>query len=478
MNRLSKALITLTAGLAMAGGVAALWQRPASVVQTKTGRWAATEGPVPVRVATATAVDVPVYLDAVGAARALNTVSVQPQVGGKIIEVAFKEGQTVQKGQVLARIDPAPLQATLDQAKAKLAQDEAQLANAKVDLERYARIPGAIPVKTVDTQRALVAQLTGQVASAKAAVDAAQLQLSYTSIVAPLTGRTGLRQTDEGNLVSGSGGQAIVTITQVQPISVIFNLPQQQLAQVNRASASAQVKVEAMEADNATPIDSGHLQVVDNQVDQTTGTVRMKAEFPNARLQLWPGQFVNVRVLVETLPQAVTVPTAAVQRGPNGTFVYVAASDNKVALRPVTVAMQSDARAVLSKGAEAGDKVVTSGFARLKDGTEVAIATTEELEAQPVAPKRESGRGQGKRKRDGAQPSAEGQPATGTPEGGQKRGEGKRKRQEAAPMTDAPPTAAPVPTPSLPPATSDSAPAFKGRIGQKAAGTAQEAAAQ
>lgn len=470
MNKFSRTLMTILASLAIGGGVYYLIQRPATVVQTKGGRWGANDGPVPVRVATATAADVPVYFDAVGTARALNTVSVQPQVGGKILEIGYREGQKVEKGQVIARIDPATYQATLDQAKAKLAQDESQLANAKLDLERYLKIPGAIPVKTTDTQRALVAQLTGQVASSKAAVDAAQLQLSYTNIVAPLTGRTGIRQVDEGNIVSGSG-QAIVTITQVQPISLIFNLPQQQLAQVNRAVAAGTVKVEAMEADNKTALDSGTLQVVDNQVDQTTGTVRMKAEFPNASLQLWPGQFVNVRLLIETLPQAVTVPTAAIQRGPGGTFLYVAGADNKVAARNVSVPQQDDVRAVLASGVEAGEKVVTSGFARLKDGTEVAVATTEELNAAPVAPKRDSTKGQGKRKRDGAAPAADSQPPAATPDGATKgKGEGRRKRQEAAPTADAP---APAPAP-----TSDANPTFKGQVGQKVDDKAKEAAAQ
>lgn len=470
--------MTLLASLAIGGGVYAVVSRPAPVVEKK-GRWAGGEGPVPVRVAIAANTDVPVYLEAVGTARALNTVSVQPQVGGKLMEVAFREGQTVTKGQVLARIDPSTYQATLDQAKAKLAQDESQLANAKVDLERYERIPGAIPVKTVDTQRALVAQLTGQVASSRAAVDAAQLQLSYTSIVAPLTGRTGIRQVDEGNIVAGSG-QAIVSITQVQPISVLFNLPQQQLAQVNRATAAAIVSVEAMEADNKTVIDAGQLQVIDNQVDQTTGTVRIKAEFPNADLQLWPGQFVNVRLLIRTLQQVVTVPTAAVQRGPQGPFVYVAAENNRVVMRPVKVPQQDDVRAVLEGEVKAGEKIVTSGFARLKEGTEVAVATTEELQQQSVAPKRERPKGEGRRKRDGAAPTTEGQPSAGGSETGQKKsGEGRRKRQESQPTAGAeapvvPPSTSVAPTSSTEPAP----PQGKQKLGQKSPEKATTSASQ
>lgn len=483
MAKVGKVVVTLLASGLIAAGVYAVLQRPATVVQQKGGRWAA-DGPVPVRVADVVTTDVPVYIDAVGTARALNTVAVQPQVGGKIREIAFKEGQTVEKGQVLARIDPATFQAALDQAKAKLSQDESQLANAKVDLDRYVRIPGAIPVKTVDTQRALVAQLTGQVASSKAAVDAAQVQLDYTNIVAPITGRTGIRQVDEGNIV-GASSSTLVTITQVQPISVIFNVPQQRLAEVNRAITSEAVAVDALEADNKTPIDAGRLQVVDNQVDQATGTVRMKAEFPNAKLQLWPGQFVNVRVLINTLKDAVTVPTAAVQRGPAGTFVYVATADNKVAMRPVVVPQQDDVRAVLASGVVTGDRVVTSGFARLKEGTAVAVATTEELEKAPQAPKRESQKGQGKRKRDGAA-SPDGQPSAGGTDKGngeRKRGEGRRKRDQSAPpapsadaapavppagATDASPSIGAAVSPEAPAAAGDGTSQFKNRIGQKA----------
>ena len=458
MTKTRRYLSTAIVGLLIAGGVAAIMSRPAPVVQQK-GRWGGGEGPVPVRVAAAVAVDVPIYLDAVGAARALNTVSVQPQVGGKLIEVAFKEGQTVQKGQVLARIDPASFQAALDQALAKKAQDESQLANAKLDLERYTKIPGTIAVKTVDTQRALVAQLTSQVASSKAAVDSAQVQLNFTQIIAPATGRTGIRQVDEGNIISGAGGQSIVTITQVQPIAVVFNLPQQQLGQVNRAAALGALVVEATDSDNKATIDRGELRVVDNQVDQTTGTVKMKAEFPNTKLQLWPGQFVNVRVLIETITQATTVPTAAVQRGPTGTFVYVVGDDKKVVSKPVAVPQQDDTRAVIASGVKAGDVVVTSGFARLKEGAEVAVATTEQLDAVPVAPKRESPRGEGKRKRDGAAPSADSKAAPDAKAAAEgetksKRGEGRRKREDGA---------------TTPGAGADATPAIKGKQAPEAA---------
>jgi membrane fusion protein, multidrug efflux system len=443
MTKLSRLFLTLLASGLILGGVAFIMSQPAPAPVQKGGRFGSGDGPVPVRVAAATTADVPVFLETVGTARALNTVAVQPQVGGKLIEVAYREGQTVEKGQILARIDPTTYQAALEQARAKQAQDESQLANARVDLERYMKIPGTVAIKTVDTQRALVTQLTGQVAGSKAAVAQAEVQLAFTNIIAPTTGRTGIRQVDEGNIVTGSG-QTIVTITQVQPIGVIFNLPQQQLAQVNRAAALGTVVVQATDTDNKTVVDMGRLLVVDNQVDQTTGTVKMKAEFPNTKLQLWPGQFINVRLLIETMPQVVTVPTAAVQRGPAGTFIYVAGADNRVTVRAVTVPQQDDVRAVVAGDVQAGDQVVTTGFARLKEGTEVAVATTEQLDAAPVAPKRESPR-ENRRKRDGAggAPGAASGDGETKGEGRRGGGDGRRKRDGNAPSVEAPQPAGP-----------------------------------
>jgi multidrug efflux system membrane fusion protein len=331
--------------------------------------------PAPVLVARAVTTDVPVYLDAVGTTRALNTVTVRAQVGGQIIRVAFREGQDVKKGEVLAEIDPRTYQATLDQAVAKKAQDEATLANARIDLERYNRLVAANSgsKQQADTQKATVAQLEAQVQSDQAAIDNARTMLSYTKITAPIDGRTGLRLIDEGNLVQAGDTTGIVVITQLKPISVLFNLPQQQFPQVSKASAQGPVAVEAAAADGRTIVDRGTLSVFDNQMDQTTGTIRMKAEFPNANLQLWPGQFVNIRLLAETLKQVVTVPTAAVQRGPNGAFVFVVDGESKVAVRPVTVAQQDDTRAVISNGVNADEQVVTTGFTRLANGTRVDV---------------------------------------------------------------------------------------------------------
>ena len=341
------------------------------------GRRGGQDGPVPVVVAAAGVADVPVYLRGVGAARALNTVTVKPQVDGKLIKVHFREGQDVKKGDLLAEIDPVTYQAALDQAVAKRNLTQSILTNAELDLERYSKVgPGVTAQKTIDTQRALVAQNQAQLRSDTAAIANAQAVLNYTKLLSPLDGRTGQRLVDEGNLVR-AGDAGIVTIAQIKPISVQFTLPQQQLAQVSAAMATGAVQVEAMDGDDKTVIDSGALTFIDNLIDATTGTVRMKADLPNERLQLWPGQFANVRVRVNVMKDSITAPTAAVQRGPMGTFVYVLggeAAKQTVSVRAVTVAQQDDRMAVISKGLAAGEQVVTSGFARLKDQAQVTIA--------------------------------------------------------------------------------------------------------
>ena len=369
--------------------------------QRRGGRFAAGEGPVPVLVAPAARADVPVYLDAVGTIKALNTVTVRPQVDGKLLSVNFKEGDDIKKGDVLAKIDPVIYQAQLNQAIAKKAQDEAQLANSKIDLERYEKLAAtaAINKQQADTQRALVAQYTALVQADQAAIDNAQAMLGYTTITAPIDGRTGIRMVDEGNYVrSADTNSSIVVITQLQPISVLFNLPQQDLSQVNTAFNKGPLNVEAQRSDNDAVIDRGALRVVDNQVDQTTGTVKLKAEFPNANLQLWPGQFVNIRLLVDTLKQVVVIPTGAVQRGPNGTFVYVVKDDDTVSVRPITVQKQDETQTVISKGLEAPERVVTTGFVRLTDGTKVAIGSGEAPAAQPAG-QRPQGQGGARRQR-------------------------------------------------------------------------------
>lgn len=357
--------------------------------QQRRGNRFGAEGPVPVVVATVSRADVPVYLDAVGTIKALNTVTVSPQVDGKLLSVNYKEGQDVKKGDTLARIDPVTYQAQLDQAVAKKAQDEAQLSNSKLDLERYEKLAAtnAINKQQADTQRALVAQNTAIVQADQAAIENAQAMLGYTTITAPLDGRTGIRQVDEGNIVHAAASPAIVVITQLKPISVLFNLPQQDLPQVNTAFGKGSLAVDALRSDNDAVIDRGTLKVVDNLVDQTTGTVKLKAEFPNADLQLWPGQFVNVRLLIDTLKQVLVIPTGAVQRGPNGTFVYVIKDDDTVAVRPIVVQKQDETQTVVKSGVDANERVVTTGFVRLTDGSKVSIGSADSTPAQGARPR-------------------------------------------------------------------------------------------
>jgi multidrug efflux system membrane fusion protein len=348
--------------------------------------------PVPVLASAATKENVPVYFDGVGTSRALNIVTVRAQVDGKLIAVNFKEGQDVEKGFVLADIDPTIYRAQLDQAIAKRAMDEALLGNARIDLDRYAKLTATNSTsrQQYDTQKALVAQLEAQVQADQGAIENAKAMLSYTRIVAPIAGRTGLRLVDAGNIVHATDTTGVVVITQIRPIAIIFTLPQQELPAVNRAFAKGALDARALADDNRSVVDHGKLVVVDNQVDQTTGTVKLKAEFPNESLQLWPGQFVNVKLLIDTLRQVMVVPSAAVQRGPNGTFAYVANDDNTVTVHPVTVAQQDDIEAVVAAGIDDGERVVTTGFSQLTDGAKIAIGTQENLE-RPAGSERRRG---------------------------------------------------------------------------------------
>ncbi|HEX4828805.1 MAG TPA: efflux RND transporter periplasmic adaptor subunit [Xanthobacteraceae bacterium] len=394
-------IVFLIAGLVLAAVAAVYymphWQQTVAAVSKggRRGGPAASE-PVPVLAAAARAADVPVYLDGVGTAKALNTVTVRSQVDGKIINISFTEGQDVPAGFVLAKIDPATYQAAFDQTVAKKAQDEAQLANARLDLDRYTRLAAtnAVNKQQLDTQRALVAQLEAQIKLDQAAVDNARAILSYTDIVAPIAGRTGIRLVDVGNLVRGAEATGIVILTQLRPISVFFSLPQQNLPDLTKGMAEGQLPVDALTADGKSALDKGKVLVIDNQVDQTTGTVKLKAEFPNNDLQLWPGQFVNVRVLIDTLRQVVVVPTAAIQRGPNGAFVYVLKDGgDTVTVRRVTLTQQNDVQAVVATGLEAGERVVTTGFARLTEGTQVTVSSAEDAGqvTTPVARPRPDG---------------------------------------------------------------------------------------
>jgi len=346
--------------------------------------------PVPVLAATPRIQDVPVYLEGVGAVRALNTVIVRSQVDGKLIAVNFTEGQDVKKGDVIAEIDPVIYQAQYDQAVAKKAQDEAQLANQRLDLARYQQLSAsnAGSRQQYDTQRAVVAQQEALVKADQAAIDNAQAMLGYTKIIAPLSGRAGLRQVDQGNIIHASDLTGLVIITQLQPIAVQFSLPQQQIVRVNAASAKGPLTVDVFGNDGITVIDSGTLKGIDNQVDPTTGTLKLKAEFPNANFQLWPGQFVNVRLKVDTLSNATVVPTSAVQRGPAGAFSYVIGDGDIVTAKPVVVTQQNETDAVIASGLSPSDRVVTTGFANLSDGAKVIVGREEQTPAADLAPRK------------------------------------------------------------------------------------------
>lgn len=340
----------------------------------------ATPAAVQVDAALVTRSNVPVYLDGLGTIQAFYTVKVTARVDGELTKVAFTEGQQVKRGQLLAQIDPRPLQAALDQARATLAKDEAQLGDARKGLARYVILePKRLASQqTVDTQRALVAQLKAQTQADEAAIENATTQLSYTRITAPIDGRTGMRLVDPGNIVRSTDTGGIVVLTQLQPITAIFTLPEDTLAAVADAMSRGQVSVEAASHDeDGKALDRGTVQLIDNQIDQTTGTIRLKAVFPNPKLALWPGQFVNLRLLVRTDANALTIPAAALQRGPQGTFVYLVRPDSTVTAQPITVANNSETIAIVTKGLEAGEQVVTSNAFRLQPGTRVRVLTPE-----------------------------------------------------------------------------------------------------
>lgn len=340
------------------------------------GRHGVPDGPIPVLVANAETADVPVTADVLGTVQATNTVTVKSQVDGKLLALEFKDGQDVKQGDVLARVDPATFQAAYDQAVAKKAQDQAQLANGQADLVRYQKLAATQygSAQQADTQKAQVAQYQAQIQQDQAAIDTAKTTLDYATVRAPIDGRTGIRSVDAGNIIHAADTTGIVTIAQVQPIAAVFNLPQQLLGSIVAAQAKDALKLEAISPDTHKPVDTGVLQVVDNTVDQTTGTVKLKGSFPNADLQLWPGQFVNLRLTISVERGVVVVPTPAVQRGPDGPFVFALAPDQTVHLQKITVGRQTEDRSVVTAGLRPPAQVVTTGFTRLTDGAKVAVS--------------------------------------------------------------------------------------------------------
>jgi membrane fusion protein, multidrug efflux system len=334
---------------------------------------------VPVVVATAQLGDLPVYFNGLGTVTAFNTVIVRSRVDGQLISIAFKEGQFVREGDLLAQIDPRPFQVQLAQALGQLAKDQAQRRDAEVNLERFKLLfkEGVIPQQQLDTQAALVGQFDGAIASDQSQIDNAKLQLTYSRITAPISGRIGLRLVDVGNIVHASDTNGLLVITQLQPISVIFSLPQDQLPDVNsKLRSGVQLVVDAYDRDDTAKIASGKLQTIDNQIDLTTGTYKLKSIFANSDNSLFPNQFVNVHLLVDTKHNLTIVPTAAIQRGPQGTYIYGVAKDpaNKdtiAKIYPVTIAQTTGNSAGLSAGVNPGDMVVIDGQDKLQDGTKV-----------------------------------------------------------------------------------------------------------
>jgi membrane fusion protein, multidrug efflux system len=343
---------------------------PATAEQTQKPQQQA----VPATLGTSAKKDVSIFLSGLGTVQAFNTVTVNTRVDGQLNSVNFKEGQHVNAGDVLAQIDPRPFQATLDLTRATKAKDQANLENAQLDLRRFQQ--GGTLANTqqqIDTQGALVKQLQATVEADQANLESAQVQLDYTTIRAPIAGRTGIRLVDQGNIVHATDTGGLVVITQLQPISVIFTLPQDQLREVTHEMnvSKTPLKVIAQGRTDGQTLDEGTLALVDNRIDQTTGSVRLKATFPNKDYKLWPGQYINVELQLKTLPQVVTVPSDAVQRGPDGMYVYVVKPDQTAAIQPVTVGQMRDGTAIIEKGLNAGTPIVVAGQYRVQQGSKI-----------------------------------------------------------------------------------------------------------
>jgi membrane fusion protein, multidrug efflux system len=337
---------------------------------------------IPVTIAQAQTADFPVYLNGLGTVQPYETVTVHSRVDGELTKVAFKQGQMVSEGELLAQIDPRPYQAALDQALAKKAQDEANLKNAQLNLQRYTTLNKEefSTRQQLDTQQASVDQLNAQIKGDQAAIDNAQTQVGYTTIRSPLTGKTGFRLIDPGNIVHAADTTGIVTIVKLQPISVVFTAPEDDVPQINKALAAGAVPVTALSSDGSKTLSQGHLALVDNKVDQASGTISMKATFENKDNVLWPGLSVSTRLLVETLKQVTVMPEDAVQHGPSGLYAFVVGNDNRAEMRSIKIGQEDNGQAVVSQGVSPGEKVVTAGQYRVQQG-----ALVEPSQANPAS---------------------------------------------------------------------------------------------
>jgi multidrug efflux system membrane fusion protein len=334
-----------------------------------TARASTRQQSIPVSVATAEKRDMPVYLTGLGSVTAFNTVSVRPRVDGQLLDVNFKEGQYVNQGDLLVVIDPRPYEVALSQAQAALFRDQAQLRDAQLNYQRFRDLlqqSGAVSQQQVDTQRASADQLEGAVRADQATIDSAKLNLTYCHVTAPISGRIGLRLVDKGNMVHATDLNPLLVITQLQPISVIFTLPEDQLHVVAQHMRDATLEVDAYSRDDQTKIAAGKLQTIDNQIDQSTGTGKLKSVFENKDQSLWPNQFVNVRLLLETRKNSTVIPAVAIQRGPQGTYVFTVKPDKTVEVRPVTIALSQNNSVAIASGLVPGEIVVTDGQDKLQ----------------------------------------------------------------------------------------------------------------
>ncbi|HXA26201.1 MAG TPA: efflux RND transporter periplasmic adaptor subunit [Acetobacteraceae bacterium] len=377
--------LALVLGVLMAAGLGSILLEPSTAQQPQPP-----SGPplVPVSIARVTQQDVPIYLKGLGSVQAFNSVLVRARVDGTLTEFPVTEGQEVKQGDLIAVIDPRPYQAALDAAMAKKSQDDADFVNSKSDLARYTSLEqkSFASHQQVDTQQALVNHMIAAIAGDNAAIEMAKLNLSYCFITSPIQGRVGLRQVDPGNLVHGSDAAGIVTITQIHPISALFTVPQDSLPSISVAMEKGKLPVIAFAADDKTQLDQGALLTPDNAIDSSTGTIKLKATFPNPHNTLWPGQFINARLQLGTQQNALTVPSVAVQHGPVGLYVYVVGPDQSVARQPVEVGSDDGALSVIAKGLSEGQQVVTEGQSRLQVGTKVAVNDASQQAAAPAKP--------------------------------------------------------------------------------------------
>ncbi len=396
--------IAAALGLALIVAGAWYWWPTGTSLQAQAGRGRPdqTGRPLPVVAAEAKKGSIDVYLNGLGTVTPRNMVVVRSRVDGQLVRIAFREGNTVKAGELLAEIDPRPYQVQLTQAQGQMAKDQALLANAKVDLERYRTLlaQDSISKQQVDTQESLVRQYQGAIEADQGQIDSARLQLTYSRITAPITGRVGLRQVDPGNMVHASDQNGLVVITQLQPITVVFTLPEDSVPRVmKRLAAGEAITVEAFDRDGKVKLATGKLVTIDNQIDTATGTVKLKAEFPNTDSALFPNQFVNVRMGIENRPDATLVPTAAIQRGAPGTFVFIVNGDRSVNVRPVKLGPAQGELTAIDSGIAPGDLVVVDGADKLREGAKVELVTRDGPApgaagaAQPGQPRAKGSRG-------------------------------------------------------------------------------------